>query len=126
MVRAGVVRHPSEWRWCGYDELVGKRARYRLLDYDRLLESLGVYSLMDLRCLQKQGVEDAIQKRELERQADWTEALAVGDQQFVGRVSGLYDMRRKFTYTESGIHADIPAWTIHEASVPYNSLSGAK
>ncbi len=24
MVRAGVVGHPLEWRWCGHDELVGR------------------------------------------------------------------------------------------------------
>ena len=28
MVRAGVVRHPAEWAWCGYHELVGKRRRF--------------------------------------------------------------------------------------------------
>jgi len=32
MVRAGAVPHPSAWRWCGYDELIGKRQRYCLLD----------------------------------------------------------------------------------------------
>jgi hypothetical protein len=29
MVRAGVVTHPSAWAWCGYEELVGERQRYR-------------------------------------------------------------------------------------------------
>ena len=47
MVRAGVVEHPSQWRWCGYDELTGKRTRYCLLDFDRLLESLDVANLAD-------------------------------------------------------------------------------
>ena len=32
MVRAGIVEHPRDWRWCGYDELVGIRKRYRLID----------------------------------------------------------------------------------------------
>jgi putative transposase len=31
MVRAGVVSHPQEWRWCEYDELAGSRQRYRLV-----------------------------------------------------------------------------------------------
>lgn len=30
MVRAGVVRHPSEWAWCGYNEVVGSRKRYKV------------------------------------------------------------------------------------------------
>ena len=42
MVRAGVVSHPQEWRWCGYDELAGDRQRYRLVNEDRLLESMGI------------------------------------------------------------------------------------
>ena len=41
MVRARVVDHPSEWGWCGYDELVGARQRYRLIDLDCALEWLG-------------------------------------------------------------------------------------
>jgi len=32
MVRAGVVSHPREWNWTGYEELVGERKRYRLID----------------------------------------------------------------------------------------------
>ena len=42
MVRAGVVSHPEQWRWCGYDELSGVRKRYRILNIDRLLKSLGI------------------------------------------------------------------------------------
>jgi len=41
MVRAGVVKHPAQWRWCGYDELSGKRSRYRIIDLERLWETLG-------------------------------------------------------------------------------------
>ncbi len=41
MVRAGVVSHPSAWRWCGHGELVGERNRYRLIDRDGLSDLLG-------------------------------------------------------------------------------------
>lgn len=40
MVRAGVIRHPNEWPWCGYRELTGKRKRYRLLQVDRLVNKM--------------------------------------------------------------------------------------
>ena len=33
MVRAGVVSHPSEWQWTGYNELLRPKSRYRLIDY---------------------------------------------------------------------------------------------
>jgi putative transposase len=126
MVRAGVVEHPSQWRWCGYDELVGQRARYRLLDFDRLLESLGVSTLREYRLFQEQGIEEAIQRRALKRQAAWTESLAVGNQQFVERVTGVYEARKKFVYTEASIATDLSTWTIHEESLPYNPFSGVK
>jgi len=29
MVRAGVVTHPAQWRWCGYDELIRVQATIR-------------------------------------------------------------------------------------------------
>src|SRR5512134_3358353 len=41
MVRCGVVRHPREWPWCGYQELMGMRQRFRILDFQRLLGLLG-------------------------------------------------------------------------------------
>ncbi len=43
MVRAGIVRHPMDWPWCGYNEIVGKRQHFRLLDIDCLVEMLGLY-----------------------------------------------------------------------------------
>lgn len=96
MVRAGVVAHPSLWRWCGFDELTGKRVRYRILNLDRLLESVEMASLADYRLVHEQGIEEAIRLRTLAREAEWTEALAVGNRQFVERVGGVYANRREF------------------------------
>lgn len=126
MVRAGVVAHPSQWRWCGYDELTGTRVRYRILDCERLLESLGLTSLADFRSLHEQGIEEAIQRRALAREATWTESLAVGDRQFVERVGRVYESRRKFTYTEAGIAPNQSTWTIHEAAPSYVPISATK
>jgi putative transposase len=41
MVRAGVVSHPGEWRWCGYDELTARRSKHVVLDKRKLLELVG-------------------------------------------------------------------------------------
>ena len=40
MVRAGVVRHPSEWPHCGYGEIQKAPRRYRLIDSRTLMELL--------------------------------------------------------------------------------------
>ena len=36
MVRAKVVGHPSEWRFCGYNEILAPRQRYPLIDKETL------------------------------------------------------------------------------------------
>lgn len=50
--------------------------------------------------------------------AVWSEALAVGNQQFVERVTGIYEARQKYVYTEASIATDLSTWTIREASLP--------
>jgi hypothetical protein len=87
---------------------------------------VGVASVAELRSLQEQGIEAALQQRDLKRQAVWTEALAVGSQEFVGRVSGIYESRRKYVYAEAGIAADLSSWPLHEEPSHYSPFSGAK
>jgi hypothetical protein len=50
----------------------------------------------------------------------------VGNQQFVERVTGVYEARKKFVYTETNIATDLSTWRIHEESLPYNAFSGVK
>ncbi|BBO82553.1 hypothetical protein DSCO28_31190 [Desulfosarcina ovata subsp. sediminis] len=44
MVRAGVVKHPSEWKWSGYHEIQNPKDRYRLIDHNALKSFLNVDS----------------------------------------------------------------------------------
>ena len=41
MVRAGVVEHPSEWPFCGYNEIQEPKRKKVLIAYQRLTELLG-------------------------------------------------------------------------------------
>ena len=45
MVRAGVVNHPEEWPFCGYNEIQSPRQRYSLIDYQRLVSLLQMKDL---------------------------------------------------------------------------------
>ena len=36
MVRAEAVRHPSEWKFSGFNEIQKPRRRYRIIDYKSL------------------------------------------------------------------------------------------
>jgi len=124
MVRAGVVAHPADWRWCGHDELMGQRLRYRILNIDRLLESLGLDRLADLQVAYADGIEDKLRRRALSREAQWTEALAVGDKVFIESAAQSFGQRYKFEYAETGSATD--AWTVREEAVSYNPVSLSK
>jgi hypothetical protein len=41
MVRAGVVKHPSAWEFCRYNEIQNPRKRKGIIDFDRLMDLLG-------------------------------------------------------------------------------------
>jgi putative transposase len=121
MVRAGVVKHPNDWRWCGHDELTGQRSRYRILDIDRLLDSLETKNHADFRSMYEEGLDEALQCRELQRVPEWTEALAVGDRRFVEDVAQQLKTRSKFAYGD--VKGDAEGWSVREtSSESYGSL----
>ena len=105
MVRAGVVEHPSGWRWCGDDELMGRRSRYRLLAGERMLESVDLPSMAAFQRLYSEGINELLARRQLAREAVWTEALAIGDQMFVERAAKSIGHRHHFTYSDAGTGA---------------------
>jgi putative transposase len=83
MVRNGVVRHPREWPWSGFGELMGWRRRNRLLDIKRLLELLRASSVDNFRAHLNCALEEAIAKAQLKREDKWTNSLAVGSRAFI-------------------------------------------
>ena len=114
MVRAGRVEHPREWRWCGYDELMGLRRRYRILDVDRLLEHLDGVLPASFREAYSAGLEEHTRKHRLERQAAWTESLAVGSRRFTERVARETG-RSQLTYTMLPKTAGSEVWCVRES-----------
>jgi hypothetical protein len=86
MVRAGRVRHPREWKWSGYHELMGQRQRYRLLAIDELLRKIGAASFQEFQAHYSHGIEERLARRELQRDAKWTRSVAVGSRAYVEAV----------------------------------------
>ena len=60
MVRAGVVEHPSEWGFCGYNEIQAPSERYALIDYEGLRGLLGFKSMHDLAEAYRGWIEESI------------------------------------------------------------------
>jgi putative transposase len=124
MVRAGVVRHPQAWRWCGYDELTGTRQRYRILALDRLLATLDLASPDDLARLHRAGIEDQIARGQLKRAAHWTEAVAVGSSEFLARAETQYQHRQSFSSEHIDDSVNGSTWALHEPPVAYSADLG--
>jgi putative transposase len=110
MVRAGVVVHPRDWPWCSYQEWMGHRRRYRLIDWDRSLELLRAPSLDAYRIHSEQRIQDAIARGQMAREPHWTGGIAVGEKDFIDEVGRILAFRRKLTTEES----PEGAWVLRE------------
>ena len=87
MVRAGVVNHPREWPYCGYHEILGEPLKFGLINEAALMELLKMKSLSELRASYSAWIESRLEKGSIEREAVWTENVAVGSEAFVRRAA---------------------------------------
>lgn len=85
MVRAGVVSHPAEWKFCGYQEISGLKQN-SLIDQNLVLCCVGLKDPRNLGRFYKACIEEKIRDGNLDRESIWTEAIAVGSQEFTERV----------------------------------------
>ena len=95
MVRAGVVRHPSEWSFSGYNEIQQPKRKNSLIDYDRLQALFGARCYEQLRSSHKGWVEDYLGDGRQGREEEWTDSIAVGTQPFVEKVKAVLGFRAK-------------------------------
>ena len=116
MVRARAVKHPSQWHWCGYDELTGKRSRYCIIDRERLLETLEFNSMEEFQPVYKNLIKARIESDELKREACWTESLAVGSLEFIEKAQTLYP-QRYYLYPDKAGLTGSDAWCVNEDSL---------
>lgn len=86
MVRAGVVRHPSLWPCCGYHEIVNPPKRYARVDQSMLMIQLGMNEREELGAFYQEAVDEMLRLENRQREARWTESLAVGDEAYVNEV----------------------------------------
>jgi hypothetical protein len=115
MVRAGVVKHPSEWPHGGYVEIQNPPRRYRLIDRKVLMRLLGIDGDVRLRQLHLSWVEEALGMRTNAREKRWSESVAVGDVAFLKKLKGELGGRalgRKIV-SSAGSHE------LRESQVPY-------
>jgi hypothetical protein len=82
MVRAGAVRHPCEWMYGGYNEIQSPKQRYSLINRQKLTALLGIKENDQLSEYHRNWVEEVLKHGSNQRDAKWTESIAVGDKEF--------------------------------------------
>ncbi|MCD6516569.1 MAG: transposase [Candidatus Aminicenantes bacterium] len=85
MVRAGVVNHPAEWKFCGYQEILGLKKHKFLIDKDLLCSYFCIKDPKNLGRFYRAVIEEKIMQERSERESRWTDAIAVGSKEFTER-----------------------------------------
>jgi putative transposase len=94
MVRAGVVKHPTDWEDCGYHELIGRKKEHSLIHRECLMNLLDTDEL-NFQETYKMYIEEYLVKKEYKRECYWTESIAVGNQEFVNGVKSKLGYKAK-------------------------------
>ena len=121
MVRAGVVDHPAEWAWCGFQELSGGRLRYRMLKMDELCRRTHQPDERALRAWYCRWLNEAADHEVRVRNPQWTECIAVGSEPFVHSIGNQMNSRN-----ELGVEETAVGWIIREPQPSYSLFSGQK
>ncbi len=82
MIRAGVVNHPEEWEFCGYQEILGSKERSLLIDQNLLCKYFCIKDPKNLGRFYKAVIDEKIMQERLERESRWTDPVAVGSKRF--------------------------------------------
>jgi len=118
MVRAGVIRHPSEWVYGGYGEIQNPKQRYTLIDRQKLTALLGIKDSDQLAEYHRKWVEEVLKTGSNQRDAKWTQSIAVGDKNFVmetkAKLGAKAIGRREMK--------NIEGYELRESQNPYNRV----
>ena len=95
MVRAGVVGHPSEWKWCGYNEIQEPKQRYRIIDYHQLMRLSGFDDYEIFRKAHFNWIAESVKTDFIEKDQKWSKGVAIGSRQFVEEIKNRLKGRVK-------------------------------
>ena len=116
------MEHPSEWPFCGYNEIQKPRNKNVLIDYERLRKLLGFDSYDRVITYHKRWVEDYLGNGKGIRDEKWTRSIAVGSRGFVDGVKsilGALALGRKNIETGE-------SYQLREHSILYSAHFGVK
>lgn len=118
MVRAGVVQHPGEWVHGGYREIQNPKQRYTLIARQKLATLLGIKDTDQLAEYHLKWVEEILKNGSNQRDAKWTQSIAVGDKDFVMETKAKLGARAIGRKGMKGIEG----YELRESQSPYNRV----
>jgi putative transposase len=95
MVRAGVVEHPQQWEFCGYNEIQNPKKRKGIIDFDRLMGLLGFETYDELKDAHYKWVDSAISTDKNAKENKWTQSIGVGSKAFIEKMKGTLGFRAR-------------------------------
>ncbi len=116
MVRAGVVSHPKEWKFCGYKEIMNPKERYSIIDHETLMSFFRVKSNIRLQEEYSIFLNMELERESFNQEPDWSNSVAVGSESFITEIKaklGIKAEKRKIDNKETN-------WILHEPGVSYN------
>jgi putative transposase len=119
MVHAGVVEHPTQWEFCGYNEIQNPRKRKSIIDIDRLMNLLGFDNYDDLKDAHCKWVNSAMQAENRSKESKWTQSIAVGSKTFIEKMKedlGFRAKGRKINYADD-------TFELREVLTPYGKTN---
>jgi putative transposase len=122
MVRAGILDHPSQWVFCGYNEIQHPKRKNVLINYDKLMELVGVENYDQVKQYHKGWVAEYLGDGNNHRDQKWTKSIAVGSKSVVKRVRTLLGALARGRKTREAAEA----YQLREPLAPYNSHFGVK
>ena len=125
MVRAGVVPHPEHWPWTGWQELMGLRKRYCLINQERLLSWTGHENIEQFRTHFEHDIIDRIHNQIVQRESQWTDAVAVGTESFIESVTQSVLDRRRWYVEEITVGRELGT-VVREPTHAYMRFSPSK
>ena len=105
MVRTGVVSHPTEWSFCGYNEIQKPRKKCVLIAYKKLAELTGFDTCDAFRKAHREGVSESLVNGSNFRQSQWTKSIAAGSKSFIETIKeklGILAKGRKILENDGG------------------------
>jgi putative transposase len=120
MFRAGVVGHPSEWAFSGYNEIQAPHECYALIDYEVVRKLLNFRGMDEFAAAYRVWIQEAVSKGKHFGEGKWTESIAVGSAAFVTATKDKLGVK--------GIGREViggdGSYELRESPAPYRGILG--